>query len=69
MRKRWPAALLTLLIMLMLFPAQADPVAVDSLQMAEMLSGNGFMVEGTDPIYYKNHAEGHWLYVSDTVRV
>lgn len=58
-----------LTVLLICSTALADPQVMSSMDAIRDLCGEGFMAEGTDPVYYKDHEAGRWLYVSDTVRV
>lgn len=49
--------------------ALAESIRVDSLDDLPQPGENGFMAEGSDPVYYKNHADGYWLYISATERI
>ena len=55
------------ILCLLAAPALGDPIQVNALD--EMPQTEGFLAEGEDPVYYKDHAGGYWLYVSDSVRV
>ena len=60
-------ALLLALCLLLTVSACAEPHQVSEL--SELPQTDGFLSEGEDPVYYKDHSGGYWLYVSDTVRV
>ena len=68
MLKRMLALAAALCLMVSLARA-AEPVAMESAEAIELLSGGTFLTEGTAPMYFKDHTAGHWLYVSDTVRI
>lgn len=62
--------LLCLCCMLFFFSsALAAPLPLDTPEDAPETTDSGFLPEGAQPVYYKNHADGYWLYLSDTVRV
>ena len=58
--------ILCLMAVLCLSTAAAEPVQVSTPQE---IPDSGFLAEGEAPVYYKNHSDGYWLYLSDTVRV
>ena len=59
-----------LLLLLFLCPvAQAAPVAMETLDDLPELTEEGFLPEGEDPRYIRNHQAGYWYYVDDTTRV
>ncbi|MGN0779331.1 MAG: phosphodiester glycosidase family protein [Aristaeellaceae bacterium] len=65
--------LLTLLAALMLLcvpgSSLAAPRAVTSLDELPETNDEGFLPEGEDPVYYKDHKGGYWYYVDQNVRV
>lgn len=67
MMKRLLALLACLL--LAVSAAYADTLPIASLDDLPETNDYGFLPEGSDAVYYKNHAEGHWYFLSDTVRI
>lgn len=65
--KRFLAALLALLLMVSC--AYADTVQLTSLDDIPETNDEGFLPEGSDAVYYRNHAEGRWYFLSDSVRI
>lgn len=63
--------LLALLAALMLTAsaACATPIQVTDLSQWPETNELGFLDEGADPVYYKDHQAGYWLYVDDTLRL
>lgn len=63
--------LLALLAALMLTAsaACATPIQVTDLSQWPETNELGFLDEGADPVYYKDHQGGYWLYVDDTLRL
>ena len=60
-----------LLLILLLLPALVlgEPIPLASPADVPPLTAEGFLPEGSDPVYFKDHAGGSWLFVSDSVRV
>lgn len=67
MMKRMMALLMVLLMAVS--TAYATPVQVSDLRQWPETNDAGFLDEGADPVYYKNHEEGYWLYVDDSLRL
>ena len=63
--------LIALLLVLLMLPVAslAVPVQLSSPDDVPETDENGFLPEGSDPVYYKDHTAGYWLYVDDSVRV
>lgn len=65
--------LIALLFCLLLMTASA--LADDTLMMLTDLDevpeteSSGFLPADETPVYYRNHAEGRWLYISDNMRI
>lgn len=49
--------------------AHATPIQVTDLSQWPETNDYGFLDEGADPAYYKDHQGGYWLYVDDTLRL
>lgn len=60
---------LLMVFMMAVSAAQATPVQVYDLHQWPETNDYGFLEEGADPVYYKDHEEGYWLYVDDTLRL
>lgn len=62
-----------ILLMVLLLAAStahaAMPVQVYDLHQWPETNDAGFLNEGETPVYYKDHQEGYWLYVDDTLRL
>lgn len=59
-----------LLALLMLTPsALATPIPLDDPANLPETTDEGFLPEGADPVYYKDHAGGYWFYLDDTLRL
>lgn len=49
--------------------ASALPVRLDSPEDLPEVTDDGFLPEGREPVYYKDHAAGQWLYLDEGLRV
>ena len=67
--KRLSALFLMLAALLVCTAATAAPVPLDSPDNLPDTTADGFLPEGSDPVYYKDHAAGYWLYLDDTLRL
>ena len=63
------AILFCVMLALSLNVALAEPIQLASPEDAPETTDEGFLPEGSDPVYYKNHTEGYWLYLSDNARI
>jgi len=63
--------LIALLMALLLFAAtaQATPIPLSDPGNLPETTDEGFLPEGSDPVYYKDHAGGYWFYLDDTLRL
>ena len=61
--------LLFILFTLALSTAAAEPIPVSTLAEIPETNDDGFLPEGLDPYYIKDHAGGYWYYVDQSVRV
>lgn len=63
--------LLALLCSLMLTVsfACAETIQLQSLDQVPETNDEGFLNPGENAVYYRNHAEGRWYYLSDAVRI
>lgn len=61
--------LLLILFTLALSTAAAEPIPVSTLAEIPETNDDGFLPEGLDPYYIKDHAGGYWYYVDQSVRV
>lgn len=61
-------ALLAILV-LTASAAYATPIQITDLSQWPETNEQGFLDEGADPVYYRNHQDGYWLYVDDTLRL
>ena len=68
MRKQLLALLLALILSLCA-PAAAESRQLPDLDSLPETTDAGFLPEGEDPVYYKDHKGGRWFFLSDTVRV
>ena len=67
--KRLSALFLLLAALLVCAAATAAPIPLDSPDNLPDTTADGFLPEGSDPVYYKDHAAGYWLYLDDTMRL
>lgn len=65
--KRFLALLLMLLLVVSTSYATPIPLA-DPTQLPET-TDEGFLPEGSDPVYYKDHTGGYWFYLDATLRL
>ena len=63
------AALLLALTLLLGVSAEAAPVQLDSMDDVPATDESGFLPEGEDAVYYKDHAAGVWFYLDQTTRI
>lgn len=65
------SCLLCLLLILVLLPlvSLAVPVPMASPDAIPETDENGFLPDGVDPVYYKDHSGGYWFYLDQTVRI
>lgn len=61
-------ALLAALLML-LSAAQAAPIPLSDPDQIPETNEEGFLPEGSDPVYYKDFEGGYWFYLDDTLRL
>lgn len=72
MKKRLQLLCMMLMVichMLLTSSATAAPVPLGSLTEMPTLTEDGFLPAGADPVYYKNHQEGVWVYVDQTLQL
>ena len=62
-------ALLLLSLMLICPAVLAEPIQVSDVSEIPETNEEGFLPEGTDAYYVKDHANGYWYYVDQTVRI
>ena len=67
--KRLSALFLLLAALLVCTVATAAPIPLDSPDNLPDTTADGFLPEGSVPVYYKDHAAGYWLYLDDTLRL
>lgn len=62
---------LALLLMLLLVcsTAYATPVPLSDMSEVPETNDEGFLPEGSDPVYYKDHEGGYWFYLDSTLRL
>ena len=60
---------MALALLLLLSCACAETLQLTSLDEIPATNDDGFLPEGQDAVYYRNHKEGRWYYLSDSVRV
>ena len=61
--------MLTLTLLLLCAAAFAEPIPMQSLDELPELTDEGFLPEGEEPRYIKNHAGGYWYYVDQSSRI
>ena len=49
--------------------AQAEPRALESLAEIPETGDDGFLPEGEEPVYYRDHAGGHWFFLSQSLHL
>lgn len=67
--KRLIALLLVMLMLTACAHADGAPVRLADPDGAPQTLDSGFLAEGEAPVYYRSHADGRWLYISDNTRV
>ena len=67
--KHTSALLLLLAALLVCTAALAAPIPLDSPDSLPETTADGFLPEGSEPVYYKDHEAGYWLYLDDTLRL
>lgn len=65
----WILLLALMLLTASAIPALAAPVPLTSPDDLPALTEDGFLPAGEDPVYFKNHREGIWLYVDQTLHL
>ncbi len=61
--------LILLGLMLICSSAFADPIQVSDVSEIPETNDEGFLPEGMDAYYVKDHANGYWYYVDQSVRI
>ena len=67
--KRLLPLLLMLMLMLFVSAALATPVPLSDMSQLPETNDEGFLPEGSDPVYYKDHTGGYWFYLDSTLRL
>lgn len=60
---------LLVLALMVVSCAQATPIQVHDMSLMPETNDAGFLDEGADPVYFKDHENGYWYYVDDTLRL
>lgn len=60
---------LFMLLMLMIPTAYATPIPLDDISQVPETNDEGFLPEGSDPVYYKDFKGGYWFYLDSTLRL
>lgn len=61
--------LLCAALMACALPTLAEPRPLQSMDELPETNEEGFLPAGEQAVYYRDHAEGHWYYLSDTLRL
>lgn len=61
--------LLALALCCFMLPAQAATSPLTDPSVLPETNDEGFLPEGESPYFYRNHAEGYWFYLDQSVRV
>lgn len=61
--------LLTLLLMLLCAAALAEPIPMQSMDELPETTEEGFLPEGEEPRYIKDHQGGYWYYIDQSTRI
>ena len=65
--KRFLALLMTLLLVIP--TAYATPAALEDMSQVPETTEEGFLPEGSDPVYFKDFEAGYWFYLDASLRL
>lgn len=60
---------LLLMLSLLFSTALATPVPLEDMSQVPETNDEGFLPEGSDPVYFKDHESGYWFYLDSTLRL
>ena len=59
-----------LMVLLLAIPtAYATPIPLEDMSQVPETNDEGFLPEGSDPVYYKDFEGGYWYYLDSTLRL